>query len=120
LKFLDTYGKEVPNSPWLTKGKEYIVLGLFINKKETKLYLESDDGQAAYFDIQGFEILSNYIPSNWNLFYQNTTISLYPKKWKAVGEKGVRGFWEGYTDGELEMVELYEQERDLIYGEEPT
>lgn len=117
-KLTNNDGTFLDGSGWLKIGREYIVLGVSINEGEIQLYLEpSEEEVAGYFSIEGFEILSNYIPSNWIITIEPgfKFISLYPKKWKEE----TKGFWEGYTDGELDMVELFKQERNIIYAEEP-
>lgn len=117
-KLTNDDGIFLEGSDWLTNGKEYIVLGIVVNEGKIELYLEpSEEELAGYFSIEGFEILSNHIPSNWIITFESgfKFISLYPKKWKEEP----KGFWEGYTDGDPEMIKLYQQERDLIYSEEP-
>lgn len=111
-------GKEIKEDSdyWLTKEKDYIVLGIDITESITLLYLQSDTGQAAYFNIKGFDIVSNYIPSCWVVDFgeEKDSMSMYPKSWLEA-----ENFWEEFVEDDIDMVELYEKERDLIYEEEP-
>lgn len=109
---------ELNSSAFLTKGKEYIILGINFNQHDRDVYIEDDSGALpGYFDIRQFEIVSNYIPSNWVMEYLENfdTLSFYPKSWIET-----ENFWDRFIDdNDPEMIALYEKERDLIYQEEP-
>ena len=123
----------------LTAGKEYVVLCMTISKDGVRLRIETDNGVLRMFPAAWFEMLTNYIPSNWEARsipkIQNDEsyfIRFAPKKWNDVVYEDGSGFFDQIVDGPdpLEeyrdhpewgtssIVELYLQERDIIYREE--
>lgn len=124
-KFLssDREKRELEEKQGLTKGKEYIVLGISFNKHDRYIYMNDDDEDQlpGYFDIRQFDIVSDYIPSNWVIEYDEKFDSLgfYPKSW--INEQNLStesGFWEKFVDGDHDMIALFEKEKELIYREE--
>ena len=117
---------------YLTIGKEYIVLGVLVfYNLLIKFHIETECGDPAIFSADMFDVMSNYIPSSWELEIKCETggscyLNLYPKKWN----KYPHGFYEEITNVSWplsdwlryekipEVVSLYFQERDLIYREE--
>lgn len=114
--FSATSNKQVDHLSYLTLDKEYIALGLdFDNPKLA--YIEADNGQPAYVNIDSFEILSNSIPSAWVVDYNSKLqkARLFPKTWLEANS-----FWEKLINQEdPKIVNLYCNERDKIYAEEP-
>lgn len=111
-------GREINSSSFLTLGKEYVVLALMININKNKriVYIESDDNKPGFFDLRQFEIISNYIPSSWEVEYVPEIDKLYlmPRSWLKYN-----CFWDKFVDDEdPEAVKLYSLERDVIYKEE--
>ncbi|HRA42148.1 MAG TPA: hypothetical protein PLV31_00475, partial [Gammaproteobacteria bacterium] len=69
-----------------------------------------------YFDIRQFDIVSNYVPSNWVVEYNESfdNISFYPRSWIEA-----ENFWDRFIDDDdPEMIALFEKEKELIYREE--
>jgi hypothetical protein len=119
IKFLSPLGdgQELDSCTYMTVGKQYIVLGVSFTKNNRRVYLEDDTGGPGYCDIRQFEIISNFIPSNWSVEYEKDfdALSLYPKSW--IDDKS---FFEKFVNEEdPDATKLYYKERDLIYEEEP-
>ncbi|HEV2523810.1 MAG TPA: hypothetical protein VGU44_01590 [Gammaproteobacteria bacterium] len=119
-KFLseDREKKELDSRTGLTKGKEYIVLGISFSEHNRRIYMQDDDEDElpGYFDIRQFDIISNYIPSNWIVEYSENfdTLGFYPKSWVEA-----KNFWDRFIDDDdPEMIALFEKEKALIYREE--
>ncbi|HXH55217.1 MAG TPA: hypothetical protein VNK03_05700 [Gammaproteobacteria bacterium] len=119
-KFLseDRERKELDSRMGLTKGKEYIVLGISFSEHTRRIYMHDDDeGQfPGYLDIRQFDVTSNHIPSNWIVEYSENfdVLSFYPKSWVEA-----ENFWDRFIDDDdPEMIALFEKEKELIYREE--
>ena len=52
---------------YLTVGKEYIVLVVYFEKNTLSFQIEDDRGSLTIFEANQFEIISNYIPTNWEV-----------------------------------------------------
>jgi|688.fasta_scaffold592465_2 hypothetical protein len=105
-------------SPWLIKGKEYVVLALNISSKcgiivclQTEHYNEP-----AYFSLNGFEIISQYMPTNWITLTKQiddeTFIDILPQSWSY------NGFFIDLEDENYQAIKLFNKEAELIYREE--
>jgi hypothetical protein len=109
--------KELEISGALTKGREYIVLGISTSDRDRSFYIECDDSTLpGYFDVRQFDVVSNYLPSSWQAEYVENLCSLdfYPKSWIEADN-----FLERFVnDEDPDMIALFEKERDLIYREE--
>ncbi len=108
-------GEVLDSSSWLTVGKVYHVLS--VNMEDglpIKFQLVSDDEQIpAYHDANQFEIITNIIPKGWIAdFVSKSHFRLSPKAWSQPG------FWEAYFDGEPEAIELFNAEKNRIFGED--
>lgn len=125
-----------------TVGKEYIVLSASMNNIHGLIFqIESDEGELIMPDANRFELLSSYIPSNWEIKFKvykdgSCYLNLAPKKWEValfnVGTPNEQGFyeeieyvhsplenWRNYPKDQIpEVVKLYFQEKDIIYQEE--
>lgn len=102
-------------SPWLTIGKEYIVLAIEVFAKKT-LYLIVDDSNnqaPGLHDAKQFQITSRHIPSNWKINQGDLEIvTLGPKAWQEPT------FWDSCYDGDTKGLEIYKREARIIYEEE--
>jgi hypothetical protein len=119
-KFLspDREKRELDSSMSLMKGKEYIVLGISFSEHDRYVYMHGDDENQlpGYCDIRQFDIVSNYVPSNWVVEYNENfdNISFYPRSWIEA-----ENFWDRFIDDDdPEMIALFEKEKELIYREE--
>lgn len=109
-------GKFVANSPWLTIGKEYVVLQILCCTEKGVLYrLISDDveGSPAIFSANQFQITSLTKPSNWEVtIKKNNFIIIGPAAWSK------NGFWEECYDGDHNALEIYKREARIIMSDE--
>ncbi|HXH55198.1 MAG TPA: hypothetical protein VNK03_05595 [Gammaproteobacteria bacterium] len=119
-KFLseDKEKKELDSKPGLTKGKEYIVLGISFSERDRDVYMHDNDEDQlpVYYNIRQFDITSNYIPSNWIVEYNENfdVLSFYPRLWAEA-----ENFWDRFIDdNDPEIIALFEKEKELIYREE--
>lgn len=106
------------NYTTLTKGKEYVVLGISFSYKSRYVCLETNDELPALLDIRQFEVVSNYVPSRWTVRYtwEGDQLSFFPESWVES-----ESFWTAlFKKQEIEMFRLYQKERDLIFEEEPS
>jgi len=121
---------------YLKVGNEYIVLVVYFTKDGVSYQIESEHDKEPFIpDADQFEILSNYIPSNWEIQVKNYEdgtyyLKLAPKAWNEADFD----FWEDITNisGPFDKyryspympnhvpreVTLFLQERDIIYREE--
>ncbi len=112
------YRNEADYSTLLTKGKEYVVLGISFSYKTHYVCLETNDELPALLDIRQFEVVSNYVPSRWTVRYtrERDQLSFFPQSWVES-----ESFWRGlFQKQEWEIFGLYQRERDLIFEEEPS
>lgn len=111
------YRNEVDYSKLLTKGKDYVALGISFSEIARYVCLETNDGMPALLDIRQFEVVSNYLPSRWSMQYTwpFDRLSFFPQSWVDLAF-----FWEGlFEKQKLKIFKLYWRERDLIFKEEP-
>jgi len=123
----------------LKVGKEYIVLCLYYGQ-EGVLYFqfEGDSGGLFIFEADQFEVLSNYVPSNWEITTKcdpdgRYYLKLSPQSWNSYvnSYKGFdMSFYEEITEvtwplkewrGDHNMpdvVKLFFREKDRIHREE--
>lgn len=109
-------GAQTKKDGWLTVDGIYHVLTVMLEYgQRLKFQLIGDDGRTpAFFDASQFEIISDVIPSNWNITFQrNNYFALEPKSWSRPG------FLEDYFNGVSEAVLLFESERKKIIEEDP-
>ena len=112
------YRKEEDYSTLLTKGKEYVVLGISFSNKNRYVCLETNDELPALLDIRQFEVVSNYVPSRWTVRYTGECdqLSFFPQSWVES-----ESFWTDLLEKQaFEILRLYQWERDLIFKEEPS
>ena len=104
-------------SPWLTIGKEYIVLGIDVrqNKNYYLIIDDSSDRAPGLHYVKQFEVTSHYIPSNWCINPSDIAIAMIgPKAWEEDPM-----FWEKcYEEGDHDALEIYKREARIIMEEE--
>ena len=105
-------------SPWLQKNKEYVVLALNIsNKFGIQACIQTEHhNEPACFDLDGFEVVSQHLPSNWITQVKEvddqTIIEMLPKNW------AYQGFFEELENENLDSIAIFNKEAELIYNEE--
>ncbi len=111
--------QEMETSPFLTKGKEYVVLMISRDENNIFYYIQEDsseDSVGGYFDARQFIVTSNYIPNNWiiNVKIEFNYVGLLPKKWYEH-----RGFFDKlHDDDDPAAIELFFSECNEIYRQE--
>lgn len=116
LKIINENTQQEQNtSPWLTIGKEYIVL--MVEAYPTKNYfllVDDSSNQAPHLhDARQFEVTSHHIPSNWQINAGDLEImTIGPKAWQDPS------FWERCYEGDEASLELYKHEARIIMEEE--
>lgn len=103
------------DSPWLTIGKEYTVLSIAVTPRGgISIYFQSDDRNEPIFStLLGFEVTSNYLPSNWSVkFNKHNEYYMMPASWMYDS------FLEDLEDQEEKAMQLFEAEARVIYEEE--
>ncbi|GAB2191562.1 hypothetical protein MAH1_31750 [Sessilibacter sp. MAH1] len=115
IKLIDAQtGESLKNSSWLTVGKEYHVLSVFIADSQPAEYrLLSDDGRTpGMYKADQFELVNKKLPSSWVANYEaESYFELAPKLWVEPG------FWESYFDGEPDAVDVFNSEKESILSE---
>ena len=103
-------------SPWLTIGKEYVVLEVMTSASKGLLYRfvgDNTDKSPSVFTASQFELISDLVPSNWKISVVNKSlIVLGPKEWRQSD------FWDSCYDGEPAALEIYKREARIIMDEE--
>jgi hypothetical protein len=114
VKFLDATGMTTERSAWLTLGKIYHVLEIFINQHSIRFRLISDSGTPALLHFSQFELISNFIPSCWVVNFRGERfLEIAPNAWAQDD------FWNRYFDGEQNAREIFKKTYDSILIEEP-
>jgi hypothetical protein len=116
IKIYNEHTKEhQATSPWLTIGKEYIVLAIEVYSNKT-LYLiigDNSNKSPTLHHAEQFEIVSTKMPKNWKISL--ATLPLFvigPEDWCKTG------FWEDCYDGDPRALEIYKREARIIFEEE--
>lgn len=105
-------------NPWITIGKEYVVLEVEIYPGKDILYrLISDqsDESPALFNAKQFDIVSGQLCSSWRMsLLSGGILNLGPASWESIG------FWEKCYDGDVAALEVYKHEVELMIKEDGT
>ena len=104
------------SSPWLTIGKEYIVLETEVSplgKMFYRLIGDNENKMPALYSASQFEITSDLISSIWSIKIVNKSLIIMgPKNWQKDE------FWDACYDHDPEALEIYKREVRIIYEEE--
>lgn len=97
-----TTGAEMARSPWLTVGREYVVLEIVAYpEREVLLRLSGDDaaGGPGLWDSRLFGATNERIPVTWAATVdEDGVLRMGPEAWQRDG------FWEAYFDGDSAAV----------------
>jgi hypothetical protein len=102
-----TTGEPVSTSPWLTVGREYVVLEIVARPGRDVLFRVATDqsGSPGLWDSRLFRTVATDMPASWSAALDdNGVVTIGPESWQRVG------FWEAYFDGDPEAVRVYEDE----------
>jgi hypothetical protein len=112
IRLLNAHGEPVRTSGWLTIGKEYLVLEVFVDEQTGSSFRIVSDGAGTPILARPseFEAVSNTIPKCW--------VATFGPNWLAFSPSAFRGdFWERYFDGNNaalnefnEVVKVIEEE----------
>ncbi len=103
------------SSPWLSLGKEYIVLAIEVDPSRVDYCLVGDnkDESPSLYAASQFEVTSKKIPSNWEFIFGSLNLfTMGPKSWREPG------FWEDCYNHEPNALEIYKREARIIMEEE--
>lgn len=110
-------GELLPPNSWLTIGKKYHVLSIFVADGEVPKYrLIGDDGVTpALHTSSQFDVVSDTLPSVWKAHsVPFKFFELAPGSWTAPG------FWEAYFDGDPEAEAIFRESCRKLVEEEAT
>lgn len=96
----------IPPNSWLTVGKTYKVLSIFVASGDAPKYrLIGDDGVTpALHASSQFDVVSDVLPSIWKAHsVPYKFFELAPASWT------VPGFWEAYFDGDPEAETAFRE-----------
>lgn len=115
FKTYDSITREpIERTPWLTIGKEYVVLSLEVRalSVENRVYLsiQSDDGaNPVLFEADQFVTVSSKMPANWVISLDEFgNMNIEPQKWSRPG------FWEDYFNFDEDARQDFEDELKVI------
>jgi hypothetical protein len=119
IKLLDSNGREVEFSSWLTLGRIYHVMAINVEadgKRSFSIISRQPDGewpQMGSHQSECFEIVSDVIPSNWREWAYENVRGTSPAAWQEPG------FFEAFYDHDSATFPIFERERDIIVNEDP-
>jgi hypothetical protein len=120
VRLLDTFGREIEFSPWLTLERIYHVMSIEISPGGKRSYGVVTAERAGEWPNMGshqtecFEIVSTTVPSNWRLrVRENGAMNIAPEAWQESG------FLEAFYDRDPAAYPIFERERNLILSEDP-
>jgi hypothetical protein len=95
----------IKKDPWVTVGKEYLVLGVYGREASFKYRLIGDDKiTPALQDAELFELTSPQIPRDWIFrVYPESQWEMTPAAWATPG------FWTAYFDGDADAKSIFSQ-----------
>jgi hypothetical protein len=97
----------------LTLNKEYIVLAIKVQLSKGISMLIQGDDKSVFFIRDGFEMIDQHKPSNWDTEINNETEVYYtaPKSWRYDR------FLESLKNKDRKAVALFNTESEIIYRE---
>lgn len=119
IRLLDSDGRDVEFSPWLTLGRVYHVLSMSIDQNGKRSYgiisgfRAGQWPQIVGFQEECFEVVSDVVPSNWHTMVYPTFTDISPAAWQEPG------FYEAFSDHDPATYPIFEREREIILGEDP-
>lgn len=115
-----THEKLDEDSPWLKIGSEYVVLAITVGPRQgISIYIQTEHhNEPAFVNVNGFEFLSQIIPSSWvtkiSEIYDCKIITMLPASWNYDG------FFEDMEEQDPKAIQLFNKEIEKIYREEET
>ena len=119
IRLLDSDGREVEFSSWLTLGHIYHVMLIFTDQNGKRRYgiiNRHPDGewpQMGSHQAECFEVVSEVVPFNWREWVREKASGVSPAAWQAPG------FYEAFYDHDPATYPIFKRERDIILSEDP-
>lgn len=119
VRLLDSAGREIESSSWLTLGRVYHVMSIYTDKDGTRSYgviNRHPDGewpQLGSHQAECFKVVSEVVPSNWCEWTRENATGVAPAAWLAPG------FFEAFYDHDPATYLIFERERNIILKEDP-
>lgn len=109
-----TTGTDLERSPWLTVGREYVVLEIVAYPgREVLLRVLGDDGAGGpgLWDSRLFTATSESLPGTWAASIDDDgTVRMGPGPWQRDG------FWEDYFDGDSAAISDFQAALEAVDG----
>lgn len=120
IRLLDHQGNKVASSPWLTLGKTYHVLSIFIDATGNRSFgivsseLPGEWPNFGTHQAECFKVASTIVPSNWRVWvHESSSIGISPAAWQAPG------FAEALSEHDPATYAVFDRERRVILSEDP-
>lgn len=119
IRLLNSAGREVEFSPWLTLGRVYHVLSISIDESGRRSYgilsgfREGEWPQIRSHQEECFEVVSDVVPSNWRNMVCKDAIDISPAAWQEPS------FYEAFSDHDPATYLIFKREREIILKEDP-
>lgn len=111
-----TTGEEVRTSPWLTVGREYVVLEMVAEPGgvvELRLLGDESEGGPGLWDARLFTVSSPAPSSAWTVaIHGDGAVRIGPAAWRRPG------FWEAFFDGDRDAVAEFEEATEAMLAED--
>jgi hypothetical protein len=101
--------------PLIDHNKKYLVIALriLLNKGIFVAIENALDNLPVFINLQGFEIISQKIPKNWEIkLIDESGFDYMPKSWMQDN------FFKNLKQKQAEAIRLYNKEIEIIYQEE--
>lgn len=106
-------------SPWLKRGKEYIVLAMnWSSKFGMQIFIQTEQyNEPRFIFLEGFEVISQKMPASWitttQEFGDQLIVTMQPKSWLSFNN-----FFDELDEEKPEAVALFNKEVEQMYREE--
>jgi hypothetical protein len=112
VRLLDHHGTEVVSSPWLTLGKTYHVLSIFVDINGKRSFsIVNSESPGEWPSIGSHQAV---VPSNWRVWiHESAAIGISPAPWQAPG------FAESLFEHDPATYLVFDRERQVILREDP-
>ena len=118
ISLLNSDGYEIEYSPWLTLGRVYHVMSIYVDQDGKISYgiitshPKGEWPQMGRYQSECFDVVSEIIPTNWREWARDGSSGMSPAAWQ------VPGFYEAFYDHDPATYPVFERERDTIFRED--
>ena len=108
-------GSEMTDSPWLTVGRQYLVVSVVaVPGRHVSLQIINDQSRLGMFDSRMFTTSHHSVPPNWVVKVSHEgVLEFAPEPWQEAG------FWERFYNDEPEAIRICEEEISKILSDSP-